>query len=594
MGRATSIHRARVPRYAHTAASAHNAEISDALDQIADLLEIEKANPFRVRAYRNAARVVRGLGTEVTAMLAHGESLTDLPGIGEDLADKIRVLATTAHLPLLDELRRHTPTVALELLRLPGLGPARVKALCDALDIRSIEQLHRALLDGRVANVPGFGANLIKKVLKAIETRPKGPTRLKLASAEGFVASLLEYLNRAPGIDKVTVAGSYRRCQETVGDIDLIATAKSSAPVMDWFAHYGEVAKVDASGATRATVVLRSGLQVDLRIVEPDCYGAALHYFTGSKMHNIAIRQLGQQRGLKINEYGVFRGRRRIAGQTEADVYQAVDLPFIPPELRENRGEIEAAAARKLPKLVELSDLRGDLHMHSTATDGHDTIAAMAAAARAAGLDYVAITEHSRRLTMAHGLDPARLRKQIAEIDKLNSHGSGITILKGIEVDILENGSLDLPDSALAELDIVVGAIHSRFDLSREKQTERVLRAMDRKHFNVFAHPTGRLIGEREPYDVDMPRLIQAARDRGCFLELNAHPDRLDLTDIHCRMAKEAGVLVSIATDAHHGSEIGYLRFGVGQARRGWLEAADVLNARSLPELRALLRRSKR
>ena len=577
-----------------TAGPAHNAEIADGLDQIADLLELEKANPFRVRAYRNASRVVRSLGEEITTMLARGESLSNLPGIGADLAGKIKVLATTAHLPLLDELRRHTPTVALELLRLPGLGPARVKALCDALDIRSIEQLHRALLDGRVADVPGFGANLIKKLLKTIETRPQGPARLKLGAAESFVASLLEYLRRAPGIDKVAVAGSYRRCQETVGDIDLVATAKNSAPVMGWFAHYGEVARVDASGATRATVVLRSGLQVDLRIVEPDCYGAALHYFTGSKTHNIAIRQLGQQRGLKINEYGVFRGRRRIAGQTEADVYRAIDLPFIPPELRENRGEIEAAALGKLPKLIELSDLRGDLHMHSTATDGHDTIATMAGAARAAGLDYIAITEHSRRLTMAHGLDPARLRKQIAQIDKLNARGPGIAILKGIEVDILEDGSLDLPDSVLAELDIVIGAIHSRFDLSREKQTERVLRAMERKHFNVFAHPTGRLIGEREPYDVDMPRLIQAARDRGCFLELNAYPDRLDLTDIHCRMAKEAGVLVSIATDAHRASEIGYLHFGVGQARRGWLEAGDVLNTRSLPEVRALLRRSKR
>jgi len=566
-------------------------EIADGLDQIADLLELEQANPFRVRAYRNAARTVRGLGAEVSAMLARGENLADLPGIGADLAGKIKELATTAHLPLLDELRRHTPAIAVELLKLPGLGPKRVKALCEALNIHFIEQLHRALIDGRVAKVPGFGAGVIKTLLQAIETKPKGPARIKLAAAEGYVTPLIAYLKEAPGVGEVAVAGSFRRCQETVGDIDILATAKKSAPVMGWFTRYGEVARVAASGPTRATVVLRSGLQVDLRIVQPESYGSALHYFTGSKAHNIAIRRIGQQRGLKINEYGVFRGSRRTGGETEAEIYQAVGLPFIPPELREDRGEIEAAAAGKLPNLVELGDLRGDLHMHSTATDGHNTIAEMAAAARSAGLDYIAITEHSRRLAMAHGLDPARLKKQIAEIDKLNARGLGVTILKGIEVDILEDGSLDLPDSILVELDVVVAAVHSRFNLSREKQTERVLRAMERKYFTVFAHPTGRLIGEREPYDVDMPRLIKAARDRGCFLELNAHPDRLDLTEINCRMAKEAGVLVSIATDAHRASEIAYLRFGVGQARRGWLEAKDVLNTRKLPELRALLRR---
>jgi DNA polymerase (family 10) len=572
---------------------AHNTEIADALDEVANLLELEQANAFRIRAYRNAARVVRGLGGEVSTLLARGEDLSELPGIGRDLAGKIKELASTAHLPMLDELRRHLPSIALDLLKLPSLGPRRVKTLCQTLDIHSIEQLHRALLDGRVHHLPGFGPSLEKKLLQAIEDRPKGPARFKLAAVEGLAVPLLEYLKAAPGLEQAAIAGSYRRCQETVGDIDIVAAAPDGPPVIEWFAKYPEIARVAAMGPTRGTVVLRSGLQVDLRVVPAASYGAALHYFTGSKAHNIAIRRMGQERGLKINEYGVFRGRRLVGGETEAEVYAAVDLPFIPPELRENRGEIEAAAAGKLPTLLELRDLRGDLHMHSTATDGHDNIAEMAQAARAEGLEFIAITEHSRRITMAHGLDPAALRRQMAEIDRLNAEAPGITILKGIEVDILENGKLDLPDSVLGELDLVIAAIHSRFNLSREQQTERILRAMENPHFTILAHPTGRLIGERPPYDVDMMRLIAAARARGCFLELNAHPDRLDLTDIHCRMAKEAGVLVSVATDAHRTTELSYLRFGVGQARRGWLGPEDVLNARPLAELRPLLRRTK-
>jgi DNA polymerase (family 10) len=573
---------------------AHNSEIADALDEVADLLELEQANPFRVRAYRNAARAMRGLGTEIATLLARGEELPQISGIGKDLAGKIAELARTQRLPLLKELRGHAPPIAIELLHLPNLGPKRVKLLCDELDIHSMEQLQRALLDGRVRELPGFGAGLERKLLQAIGERRQKPTRFKLAAVEGFVEPLLAYLAKGPGVGRVTVAGSYRRCQETVGDIDIVATATKGPPVTKWFTQYEEVARISAAGDTRATVVLRCGLQVDLRIVPAESYGAALHYFTGSKAHNIAIRRRGQERGFKINEYGVFRGRHRVGGETEEEVYRAIDLPFIPPELRENRGEIEAAAAHTLPKLVELADLRGDLHAHSTATDGHNSIAEMAAAARAAGLHYIAITEHSRRLTMAHGLDPERLRRQIVEIDRLNAVKPGITVLRGIEVDILEDGKLDLPDSVLKELDLVVAAVHSRFNLSREKQTERILRAIERPCFTILAHPTGRLIGEREPYDVDMPRLIAAARQRGCFLELNAHPDRLDLTEVHCRMAKDAGVLVSIATDAHRVTEFSSLRFGVGQARRGWLGPQDVLNTRPLDELRPLLRRTLR
>ncbi len=380
--------------------------------------------------------------------------------------------------------------------------------------------------------------------------------------------------------------------RETVGDLDILVTADAPVQAMQRFLAYPEVRQVLSRGETRASVVLQAGIQVDVRVVAEECYGAALHYFTGSKSHNIAVRKLGQERGLKINEYGVFRGNKRIAGETEESVYAAVGLPYIPPELREDRGEIEAARAGALPRLVELADLRGDLHVHTKASDGHASIRDMALAASARGLRYLAITEHSRRLRLAHGLDPLRLAQQIDEIDRLNAELSGIRVLKGIEVDILADGTLDLPDSALARLDLVVGAVHSDFHLSRERQTERILKALAHPHFHILAHPTGRLIERREPYDVDMLRIIRKAKERGRFLELNAHPERLDLLDTHCRMAKDEGVLVCISSDAHSELDFEHLRYGVGQARRGWLEQADVLNTRPLAELQRLLRRA--
>jgi DNA polymerase (family 10) len=377
--------------------------------------------------------------------------------------------------------------------------------------------------------------------------------------------------------------------KETVGDLDILATADTGRAIMQRFASYPEVKKRLAAGETRASAVLDCGIQVDLRVVPRESFGAALHYFTGSKAHNIALRRLAQERGLKINEYGVFRGQQRIAGQTEQSVYAALGLRYIPPELREDQGEIEAARRGELPCLVELSDLRGDLHVHSKATDGRNSLQEMAAAARARRLDYIAVTEHSRRERQAHGLDPGRLAKQIDEIDRLNSRLEGITLLKGIEVDILADGSLDLPDSILSRLDLVVGAVHSRFSLTRAQQTERILAAMERPHFTLLAHPSGRLIGEREPYDVDMLAVIRKAKSRGVFLELNAHPERLDLTEVHCRMARDEGVLVSINSDAHSTHDFDHLAYGIGQARRGWLEKRHVVNARPLGEVRKLL-----
>ncbi len=568
----------------------HNADIAAVFEEIADLLEIQGANPFRVRAYRNAAREMESLGVPVAEMIAKGEDLTELPGIGEDLAAKIREIVATGSCKALEKLRRELPPTITELLKIPGLGPKRVRALYDRLKVKTVEQLAKAAQAGRIRALEGFGPKTEQAILEALAAHLTETKRFKLAIAAQYAEPLKSYLEKVAGVDRVVIAGSYRRFKETVGDIDILVTARNPPKVMDAFTSYDEVRDVLAKGETRSTVILQCGLQVDLRVVDPECYGAALQYFTGSKAHNIEIRRLAQERKLKLSEYGMFKGEQRVAGETEESVYKAVDLPWIAPELRENRGEIEAARAGKLPKLIELADLKGDLHAHTKATDGHNTLAEMATAALERGFEYLAITEHSRRLTVAHGLDPARLRKQMAEIDRLNAKLRGITVLKGIEVDILEDGRLDLPDEVLAECDLVVGAVHSKFNLPRAKQTARILKAMDHPHFTILAHPSGRLIDTREPYDVDMLKIVRHARSRGCFLELNAHPERLDLLDVHCQLARDEGVLVAISTDAHSVQDFDNLRFGVGQARRGWLEAKDVLNTRGLSELRKLLK----
>jgi DNA polymerase (family 10) len=570
----------------------HNADITAIFEEIADLLEIEGANTFRIRAYRNAARILGDLPQEARTLVERGDDLTRLPGIGADLAGKINEIVSTRHCSLLDRLRKELPPAITELLKIPGLGPKRVKMLYHDLDVQTIEQLLRAAQDGRIRALHGFGEKTEQNILQAVQAHASQSRRFKLATAAQYAETLRAFLQAIPGVQQVVVAGSFRRMRETVGDLDILVTATPDSPVMQRFTTYDEVAEIFSAGETRASVLLKCGMQVDLRVVAQESYGAALHYFTGSKSHNIAIRRIAQQLGLKVNEYGVFRGTKTIAGNSEESVYRAVGLPYIPPELREDRGEIEAAHAGRLPKLVELSDLKGDLHAHTKATDGHDSLRDMALAAKALGLEYLAITEHSRRLTVAHGLDPVQLAKQCDEIDLLNTKLEGITLLKGIEVDILEDGSLDLPDGVLARLDLVIGAVHSRFDLSRAKQTERILRAMDHPHFTLLAHPSGRLIEQREPYDVDMLRIIRHARQRGCFLELNAHPERLDLLDSQCQSAKEEGVLVSINSDAHSTFDFANLKYGVGQARRGWLEKPDVLNTRPLSALRKLLKRT--
>jgi DNA polymerase (family 10) len=574
----------------------HNADIARIFEEIADLLEIQEANPFRVRAYRNAARTVGDVRRDLAQAISEGKELPKLPGVGADLAAKIEEIARTGTTKLLEELHKDLPPAITTLLSIPGLGPKRVRTLYRGLEVQTLDQLAAAARAGRIRELPGFAEKTEAAILQAVEAHLTKKQRFKLAVAAQYAEPLAAYLRKTRGVGEVVVCGSFRRMKETVGDLDVLVTSDAPDAVMARFAKYPEVKEIRVSGPTRASALLVSGLQVDVRVVPAESFGAALYYFTGSKEHNIAVRRIAQAKGLKINEYGVFketkRRERRVAGESEASVFAAVGLPFIPPELREDTGEIEAARRGELPTLLELADLRGDLHAHTKATDGKNSLREMALAARSLGLQYLAITEHSRRVAMAHGLDPQRLARQIDEIDRLNQELTGITLLKGIEVDILEDGSLDLPESILAKLDLVVGAVHSRFNLPRARQTERILAAMDSPYFSILAHPSGRLIDSREPYDIDMLKIVRKAKMRGVALELNAHPDRLDLTDTQCRMAKEEGVLVAVSSDAHTTFDLENLRFGVGQARRGWLEKGDVLNTRTLAELRSILARA--
>ena len=564
-----------------------NAEIAAMFDQAADLLEIEGENQFRVRAYRRAARTIEGLPQNVRSLIAAHEDLSELPGIGKDLAGKIENIVSSGHFDLLDKLKKKLPGEVGEMAGLPGLGPKRIKLLYDKVKVRTLDDLRKAIQKGKLRGLHGFGPVIEQKLAAALE-KPAPEKRFRLATAEAEAEALVNFLQDK---GRVVVAGSYRRRRETVGDLDILATSKHAATVCDKLAIYENVEKVLAHGPTRTTVVLRSGIQVDLRAVSEESYGAALLYFTGSKAHNIALRGLAVKRNWKLSEYGLFSGKRRIAGATEEEVYKKLGLAYIPPEMREDRGEIALAQKGALPRLIAIDDIRGDLHVHSDWTDGTAPLSDMVTAAQARGYSYMALTDHSRRQAMSHGLDPAKIARQCREVDKLNAKLKGFTILKGIEVDILKDGKLDLPDTALAELDVVIASVHSFFDLSSDEQTARILRAMQNPCVSIIGHPTGRLIGEREPYAVDMDRITSAARNLNCCLEINAEPDRLDLNDLHAHMAKSKGVKIAISTDAHSVNAFQYIRYGVDQARRGWLTAGDVINTRPLTELRKLLTR---
>jgi DNA polymerase (family X) len=567
-----------------------NSDIARSLEKLADLIELEGGNPFRIRAYRNAARVVGELPRNVLAMTAAGEDLAELPGIGKDLAEKIETLAESGHIAVLDEMERKTPPSLLALLDVPGLGPKRVRLIFDHLGIRTLADLVIAAKSGKIRELPGFGEKTEQRILQEAEKRASVTPRIKRPVAEDVGEPLLRYMRAAKGVGDAAIAGSYRRRKETVGDLDIVVAATRGPEVIERFVAYEDVAQVLARGPTRSSVVLRNGIQVDLRVVSPANYGAALMYFTGSKAHNIALRGIAAARGLKLNEYGLFDGTRRVAGRTEEELYRIFGLPYIEPELREDHGEIEAARQGKLPQLVTLADIRGDLHVHTTESDGRASLSEMVEAARTRGYSYMAISDHSKRVTAAHGLDAKRLAQQIDEIARLNETLSDFTVLRSVEVDILEDGSLDLPNEILARLDFAVGAIHSAFDLPRDKQTSRLLKAMDNPYLAVLAHPTGRLIEQRGGCDIDIERVLTGAGERGCALEVNGQPDRLDLNEWYCKLAKELAVKLVLSTDAHSIAELGFMRYAVDQARRGWLEPSDILNTRVLAEFRSALR----
>ena len=586
-----------------------NADIAAAFEQVADLLEYEGENAFRIRAYRGAARTIGTLVEPLAGVRGDpARRLTDLDGIGADLAGKIEVLLDTGRLPLLDELQARVPAVAFELMRVPGLGPKKAKSLVDQLGIGSLPELEAACREGRVAELKGFGAKTQAAILGNIAfAMDPGHARLLWEQADDVAGSLLAWLRQCPAARQVEAAGSWRRGRETVGDLDLVVDGDDAAAVMDRLAAWPETAAVLQRGDTRMSIRGPQALQIDLRVVPTASFGAALQYFTGSKEHNVKLRSRARDRGLTINEYGVHRlepptggGRAdssgTVAGRTEAEVYAAVGLAWIPPELREGRDELERAAAGTLPVLVELADIRGDLHMHTTATDGEDTLADMVRAAVARGLEYIAITDHGQRVTMARGLDRDRLLRQWDEIDRLNESLAAegtppIVVLKGIEVDMLERGGLDLPDEILARADWVVASLHYGQNQPRDRITARIVEAIENPFVRVIGHPTGRLINRRPPYDVDIEAVIAAAARTGTFLEINANPWRLDLDDRHAAAAKRAGVRLVISTDAHSTRGLDVMRCGILQARRAGLEPDDVANTRTLAGLRDLMRR---
>jgi DNA polymerase (family X) len=567
-----------------------NAEISRVLDEVADLLELKDESVFKVRAYRRAARAIEALPNELSEYREEG-ALEGIPGVGEAIAAKIMEILDTGELKLLSRLRSEVPPGLLEMLNIPDVGPKTAQRLHRALGVETVEELKRAAEQGRIRRLKGFGPLSEERILKGVEALRRRTGRMSIGQAYPLAQRICDYLMRG-GLETVTVAGSLRRMRETVGDLDILAVSDQANMAMDLFVAYPEVEEVLLKGSTKSSVRLSSGMQVDLRIVESISYGAALQYFTGSKDHNVALRTMAIGKGYKINEYGIFHKEtgERLGGEREEQIYELLDLEFIPPELRENRGEIEAAAEGRLPELVESNQIRGDMHVHSTFSDGDATIQQIAERCSALGYEYVGITDHSRSLKVAGGLEVMELYESMAVCTDVAHHMDGFRVLQGVESEIKEDGSLDYPDSVLGDLDFVVGAVHSRFNMSREEMTRRMITAMSNDFLTILAHPTGRIIERREAYQVDMDAIIETARDKGVMLELNCFPDRLDLNDINCRKAKEGGITISIGTDAHSLGHLEFMRYGVATARRGWLEPRDVVNTLSLREMERRLR----
>lgn len=583
-----------------------NIEIVRVLDEVADLLEIQQANPFRVRAYRNAVRTINAHASPLRKLVEQGADLTELPSIGKGLADNIRELVESGRLTMLEEMAAEIPPGLVELMRLPGVGPKKARKLWDELGVESIDDLEEVAGEGRVAELPGFGLKTQDRILRGIRNYRTSTTRFRLGEVDKLLPPLIEHLQGTPGITRLEVAGSYRRRKETVGDIDILVLADDARAASDALSGFSGVESVIGAGGTKTSVRLRSGLQVDLRVVPPESWGAALIYFTGSKEHNIRLRRRALERKLRVSEYGVFTipeeslgdmlGERGIAsegemvaGGTEEEVYRALDLSWLPPEIRRDRGEFPASDAGELPHLVESSDLRGDVHMHSDWSDGRVSLETMVEACVARGYEYMAITDHSKALAMVEGLDAAKLRRQWDEIAEVQAARPEIRILRGLEVDILRDGSLDLEDEMLDQLDVVIISVHSFFGMERARQTSRILKALAHPRSMIFGHPTGRIINRRGPIDVDIDDILHACAEFGVAVEVNSHPHRLDLKDSHLWRARELGVSVVVATDAHRPDDLDLAHYGIEQARRAWLTPEHVLNTRGVDDfLKAL------
>lgn len=576
-----------------------NNEIAKVFYEIADLLEIKGGDHFRVRSYRNAGLVVEGLPESLKALYAEqgADGLEGIPGVGESTRAKIIEMLTTGGCAFHRELLGEMPSGMLDIIKVSGVGPKKAALLHKELEINTLDELEKAAESGRIRGLPGFGEVSELKILKGIKDLKARTTRFKLSTALSYAESFREYLKQVPGILDIAPSGSLRRWKESVGDLDILTACKDPVAVMEHFVRHPDVKEVLSKGGTKATVVLKSGLQVDVRVLEKKSFGAALQYFTGSKAHNVALRDRAKRMGLKISEYGVFRekGEVWVAGEKEEDVYRSVGLPWIPPELRENRGEIEAALEGRLPAGLEFDDIKGDLHVHTKESDGAYTLEKMAEKAMQMGYEYMAVTDHSKAVGIAHGLDEARLNAQIDAIDGFNAvlkrKRKNFRVLKGSEVDIRADGTLDHPESVLKKLECVVASVHSGFGMATDEMTARVIKAIRTGYVNIIAHPTGRLIGEREPYQIDLAKVMEEARKYKVSMELNSYPDRLDLNDVNCMLAKEKGVLVAISTDAHSMRHLDNIVYGIHTAKRGWLEKKDVLNTRPLKELLKILRK---
>ncbi len=571
-------------------------EVADLFDQIADLLELKGGeNPFRVRAYRRAALNLRGLTSDLEE-LARKDSLREIPGVGEDLAEKIREFLSKGRLAYLQRLRKEIPAGVVTLLNVPGIGPKTAKLLYDRFQVKSISQLEKLVRAGKLRGLPGFGEKSEENILRGIQVVQAGRERMPLGVAVSLGEEIVRELKKVPGVRQISVAGSLRRRKETVRDIDVLVCSSDPASVMDRFVGLGLVGRVQAHGETKSSIRTQQGVQVDLRVVPEESFGAALVYFTGSKEHNIKIRGMALRKGLTVNEYGVFRikGNRRVAGRSEEEVYRSLDLPWIPPELREDRGEVEAAREGKLPPPLRRAGLKGSFHNHSDWTDGSHPIEQVARAIREQGYEYMILSDHSRSLRVAGGLTEQELFKEMAEVRRLNARLKPFRILMGSEVDILPDGSLDYPDRVLAKLDVVIAAVHSAFKQPKETMTRRIIRALENPFVSILAHPTGRLLGEREAYAVDLEQVCRAAKRTGTALEMNCHTLRLDLNDLEARRARESGVKLVLSTDTHVLSQLEDIELGLSMARRAWVAPSDLLNTLGAKGLLAWVAKKRR